>query len=71
MLFTALWAPCLKMCGNHHGNCLGSGAPIFQNDGLQGSSDPPLGTSTAEGAWSKISEACKTLIQGLTKKVSS
>ena len=31
----------LEILENCHGNCLGSRAPSFQNDGLQGSSDPP------------------------------
>ena len=33
----------LKIRENCHGNCLGSRAPSFQNDGLQGSSDPLWG----------------------------
>ena len=50
MLFGAPGALFLKIRENCHGNCLGSRAPSFQNDGLQGSSDPPpLGSLIKQG----------------------
>ena len=44
MLLWASGALFLKIRENCHVNCLGSWAPSFQSDGLQGSSDPaPFG----------------------------
>ena len=48
MLVSAPGALFLKIRENCQGKCLGSRAPSFQNDGLQGSSNPPLGASLGD-----------------------
>ena len=59
-LFWAPGAQFLKIQENCHGNCLGSRAPSFQNDGLQGPSDPSL--------WGPLLKHAKTYLPQETLK---